>query len=311
MDADVGPLRPVQDLAEHRDRMLHKAVRLLEVGRSDLAAHELRQALVQHPEDANLHFQLARALAGTQIEEATAEARRAVELEPQWATAHWLLAAFEMDAGRHSLAEKLFLEALRLEPRCAEAFKWYGVLMYKTGRLPKAEQLLRQAIAIDPENASAHTHLGVVLSERGRRRSAQSTSQRAVELNPQGAREHALLGATYLQTGRPFRARQHLRESLRLDPEPDVEQNYLLADRCCRVVYLPKYHFSLWVKRTRVWQLFLWGLALMVLFFASLALTTKTLTVLPYLVLAWFAWCIYTWTAGILVSLWVRIQPPR
>ena len=311
MDADVGLPRPMEDLAEQRERMLRKALHLLEVGRSDLAAQALRQALVHHPEDADLHFHLARALLGTQPDEAAAEARCALELEPHWAPAHRLLASLEMNAGRHSLAEKLFLEALRLEPDDAIAFEFYGVLMYKTGHLKKAEQLLRKSLALDPENSSAHTHLGVVLSERGRRRTAQSTSQRAVELNPQGAREHALLGITYFETGRPFRARRHLRESLRLDPDPDVEQNYLLADRCCRVVYLPKYHFSLWVKRTRAWQLFLWGLALMLLFFASAALTAKTFIVLPYLIFAWFAWCIYTWTAGILVSLWVRISPPR
>ena len=74
---------PRAEALEQRSRMLHKALRLLEAERGDLAAAELRRALAQFPEDAELHFHLARALVGSAPRRAIVEARRASWTAPQ------------------------------------------------------------------------------------------------------------------------------------------------------------------------------------------------------------------------------------
>ena len=203
---------------------------------------------------------------GSDAQEARREARRTIELAPDWSPGHALLGLLLMDEGRHADAERAFLGALNLDPENELAYLSYGTLMHKTGQLDKAEKLLRRRSRLDPEYSAAHSRLGSVMADRGRRAAAKERGQRGVALAPESASDHDTLGRTYLRTGHPFRARRHFRESLRLEPDEDTEEAFLEADHCCRVVYLPMYYYSLLIERLPGRQFALWILFLLWVF---------------------------------------------
>ncbi len=182
--------------------------------------------------------------------------------------------------------------------------------MRKVGELEKAEKLLRKCLELDPENNMAHGGLSMLLAEKKEKRGAHAHGELGLELAPDEDLNHFTLGATYLQTGHPFKARRHLREALRIDPgDSGVEELYLHADRACRFVYLPFYFWSFVLERVPGQQFAVW--------FAFIALVQimrvmdvdsgpATIAVGTYI-----AFVLYTWVADPIVSLWVKLVPPK
>jgi tetratricopeptide (TPR) repeat protein len=294
------------------EQLLLRAERYADVERHDLAEGELRRAIALQPGVSVLHGRLAVALWRLKrVQEAEAELREALRLDPEDAELLRFLGVLLMDEGRHSEAERCLIDAIRTEPDEHVGYLFYGMLMQKTNHLAKAEQLMRHSLALEPHSAFAHAQLGTILASTNRWGEAHRHGAEGLSLAAEDALGHARMGVTYFQTGHPFKARTHLREALRQDPtDPDLAEAYHQADRACRWLYWPVYQYAIWTGRLPGKHLLVW-LVIIVLYHTTRHMAGPLAASIRVVWIAFIAFVVYTWLAGPLVSVWMRMRPSR
>ncbi len=111
------------------------------------------------------------------------EFRRAIELNPSYATAHhwygWCLGELGGRA-EESIAE--LERALEIDPLSLIVQTNYGTVLYFARRWAEAERALREALALEPGFAVAHQWLGRALGATGRWEEATAEHRRALAL---------------------------------------------------------------------------------------------------------------------------------
>lgn len=92
----------------------------------------------------------------------------------------------ELHSGRRSgaRAETAFRRALELDPENAEAHWQYASLLGQMARFTEAESHYRRSIALRPGFAPAYSHLAVVVGLLGRKEEADALYRRALEIDP-------------------------------------------------------------------------------------------------------------------------------
>ncbi len=118
---------------------------------------------------------------------------RAIELDPEYANAHGLLAgthqaAYSMgwdpDPVNLDLARKHALRAIQLDPLLAQAHRVMGFMHAHDGRLDDAIREARLAIELAPNDELAHITLFRFLANKGQMAGAVESTRRAMRLNP-------------------------------------------------------------------------------------------------------------------------------
>jgi TolB-like protein/DNA-binding winged helix-turn-helix (wHTH) protein/Tfp pilus assembly protein PilF len=138
--------------------------------------------------------------------------RRAIELNPAYATAYqrYSLYLIAMDRKDESIAE--MQRAVSLEPLSVSMNFSLGWRLYMARRYDAAIQQLRTAIAMDPSLALAHMVLGQAYEQKGVFPQAAAELTQAVELTHRSAPMIAALAHLYAISGRQDRARELLKE---------------------------------------------------------------------------------------------------
>jgi tetratricopeptide (TPR) repeat protein len=169
---------------------------LRDVGRYAEAEDALRQVLQYQPESSLVLTEMARlALSQGRAREAISRARRAVELDPADANAHYVLAT------------TLCQEPCRAEDR-GEAI---DQLNQALGRAPDSEPVKRDLARAEVEQARG-------LLERNRQSEAAVLLEKALELKPDIADAHEMLGLLYQRMNEREKAIRHLSAALEADP---------------------------------------------------------------------------------------------
>jgi DNA-binding winged helix-turn-helix (wHTH) protein/tetratricopeptide (TPR) repeat protein len=134
-----------------------------------------------------------------QAEEAKAAAQRAIELDPDLAEAHAALGNgslfhdFDLSA-----AERHFQRAIALNPSYATAHQWYAYGLAAAGRFDEAVDRILKARALDPLSLSIATDVGDILYYAGRYAEAERAVRRALEMDEHFAQAHNVLGDVLL-----------------------------------------------------------------------------------------------------------------
>ena len=114
---------------------------------------------------------------------AKAATERALSLDPGLAEAYaasgYLKAVFEWD---RDSAEQDLLKAIELNPDCATAHYWYAEVLGVTRRWDEALEEARRALELDPLSAPAHGYLGLLLMDSGRSDEAIPVIERSLEI---------------------------------------------------------------------------------------------------------------------------------
>jgi tetratricopeptide (TPR) repeat protein len=134
-----------------------------------------------------------------------------------------------VDQGKMDEAAAEFREALQVDPELAEAHVYLGTILGHQGKLEEAVGEFREAIRIDPALSEAHAYLGKVLGHQGKLREAATSLRKAVRLNPDSALAHYNLGITEGTQGDLEKATSEFRAVVRLKPN-DVEARYNLGN---------------------------------------------------------------------------------
>ncbi len=146
-------------------------------------------------------------------ERTRAAAMKALELDGDLAEAHTALAGYlDVYAWDPQAAEREHLRAIELDPDYATAHQWYGNLLTAIGRLDEAVAEKRRGVELDPLSAPQNESLGSTLAAAGRYGEAVAALESAIELEPTYWRAQTSLGSIYEVTGRtPDAVRAHER----------------------------------------------------------------------------------------------------
>lgn len=292
------------------NRMVAAAFDALRIGRPDLALDLARRAAAAAPKDPTPRIAISAALLGKgDSNGALGAAQDAAALGPESAEAIGFLGYVQFRRGSLHDAEASLLTALRLDASEPSLWRRYAEVVRVAGDLNKAEKLTRRALELAPDSAEGQVLLSEILAERNKTKPAVAAAEEALRLAPNDEESHAVMGRRFLQTGRPFRARKLLREAARLEPEDRSNiSHFLIADRSCRPVGLPHYYGSLLAEKLPGGFIGLWIGALGVSFALKAAgfgvASGRFLT-------AYMIYCVYTWVAGPLTTLWVKLFPPK
>ncbi|WP_426088101.1 tetratricopeptide repeat protein [Janthinobacterium sp. PSPC1-1] len=177
-----------------------------------------RAALAASPDDAALHYKLAKNLfVLNHYEDAAAAFVRAIELAPTSALLcdyAELLAATQ----RHEQAIQMYQEALQHDAGNTSAYNSLGLSFQATGQLDKALDAYRQMLARMPDSAIAHNNIGSVLQTQGQLDAALESFQHALVTAPYFQFAHFNVGTCMMRMGRPEEALKSFVETIRLDP---------------------------------------------------------------------------------------------
>ncbi len=149
------------------------------------------------------------------LESAKAYARKAIELDDSLAEAHaslaWALFIYDWSWDE---AEREFRRAVDLDPRYASAHQWFAFLLASKGALGEALIEGHTAVELDPGSASARRSLGAAYFYARRYDQARYHFERAIAMDPNSEEAYRMFGLTLAVAGQSAEATQVLREAV-------------------------------------------------------------------------------------------------
>jgi serine/threonine-protein kinase len=145
---------------------------------------------------------------------AETEFKRALELNPNYVTAHHWYAEYLSAMGRHDQALSEIARAQKLDPFSLIINRDVGMRYYFAGRYDEAIEQARNTLALDSNFTLAHKLLGLVYLRKGQTDEAVSEFLEVVK-NSSGANDRAMLAQAYAMGGKPAEAKRILHELLR------------------------------------------------------------------------------------------------
>jgi len=143
---------------------------------------------------------------------AETEFKRAIELDPNCATAHLWYAYYLAWLGRHAEAAQTIKRAQEADPLSLAIQTTPGHLFRYMRQYEKAAEQFLKAVNLDPNFASAHFGLGYVLLEQGRFQAAIEEFQKGEAIPDNAVGYNLWLGNSYARAGKKAEARRRVEE---------------------------------------------------------------------------------------------------
>lgn len=160
---------------------------LLKAGKMNEAIAEFKRALKEEPAHAGAHNNLG--VAYERLGQPAAESHflQAMELEPDFAHAHYNFARLKRKQGHIGEALAACQKVLELDPNHDGALNILGVELGKLKKFPEAESYLQRAVMNGPDNSEYHNNLGVLYAAQGKLHSAVEEFEAALRADPANA----------------------------------------------------------------------------------------------------------------------------
>jgi tetratricopeptide (TPR) repeat protein len=189
-----------------------------------LALRDFRAAIAIDPRQSEGWYALGSMLGQTgDFQGAESALRRAIELKPNLAKAHYSLALTLIGnpQGKMDWAGAITecREALKYRPEYPQALNLLGAGLAATGQADEAIQVLQHAIQLLPDSTEAHFTLGTVLESRARLDEALTEYQAAIAAKGSHPEATAALGNLLFRMGKTAEAKKQLNEALRINPD--------------------------------------------------------------------------------------------
>jgi len=165
---------------------------------------------------------------GESFPKARAAALRALEIDDKLAEAYaslgFINCCFEWD---WQAAAENYLKAIELKPNYATAHHWYGELLSTLGRFDQAYAELRMAQELDPLSLAINVDMAACFYYSRQYSQSERQLNNLLELNPSFVRAYVLLGKVHEQKGEPERALEMLTKALEFAPDDPVTMSVL------------------------------------------------------------------------------------
>jgi len=167
---------------------------------------------------------------------AKAAALKALEIDDQLAEAHtplaYVLASFDWNWPQ---AEKEYQRAIELNPNYATAYQWYSNSLAYRGEFEKAQTMIRRAQELDPLSLIISDNAGWQLVSAGKYDDAIRQLQKTIEMDPSFVPAQKDLGIALLEKNMYAEAEKQFLKTIALSDDIDVEAGlatvYVRTDR--------------------------------------------------------------------------------
>jgi TolB-like protein/DNA-binding winged helix-turn-helix (wHTH) protein/tetratricopeptide (TPR) repeat protein len=166
-----------------------------------------------------------------------AAAADALALDGNLAEAHTSLAFFKfIDEWDWSGADREFRRAITLDPGYATAHHWYALYLSAMGRMPESINEIQKALELDPLSLVINSNAGAIYYQAGDYQRSEKQLRRTLELDPNFVPAYGYLGYVYQVTGRYGDALAEYRRAQEISGDPlsyggDVGRIYGLTGR--------------------------------------------------------------------------------
>lgn len=227
------PCYGLQTVSAGYAQQLHAGTVEIALGHISAAEADIQAAIALDPNEASGWYELGSLFGQVgDFKNAEVALRRAVQLEPDLAKAHFSLALTLIGKPQDKLdwqgAIAECREALKYEPAYPEALSLLGMGLANTGETEQAVQALTQAIQLSPKLPEAHFNLAVVLESENKWKEAAEEYQAAISARPNYPLALAGLGKLLIHEGQTTQAEGVLESAVRLNPDL-VDAHYALA----------------------------------------------------------------------------------
>jgi serine/threonine-protein kinase len=145
------------------------------------------------------------------------EFKRAIELNPHYATAHQWYAIYLSVIGREAEAIAEVKRAQELDPLSLSINVWFVRIVYEySGQFDQAQDHLRKTLEIDPNFIQTHYRLGAVYEETGRYAEAITEIRQVMKLSEGKPHGIAVLARVYALAGKKEDAQKTLNQLLQM-----------------------------------------------------------------------------------------------
>ncbi len=129
-------------------------------------------------------------------------AERAIALDGSLAEPHATLGTVNRQLWRWAEAEREFKRAIELNPNYATAYHWYSIMLLGLGRKDEALAMIQRAHELDQMSSIISATVAWVQLTRNNYQESIDNALRLIELDPNFGVAHDNLGQAYLKTGR-------------------------------------------------------------------------------------------------------------
>jgi TolB-like protein/Tfp pilus assembly protein PilF len=152
------------------------------------------------------------------VQKANAAAARAIELDPNLAEAHASLAGTMMNFNSDpAVAEKELQRAIELNPNYPTAHHWYGLLLGSLGRFDEAKREILRAQQLDPLSLIINRTIGTIFFWAREYDQALVAAQKTLEIDPNFPPAHEDLAVIYGMKGRYEEAISEMNKAITLN----------------------------------------------------------------------------------------------
>jgi tetratricopeptide (TPR) repeat protein len=208
-DASIAELKTALSLQSDFETAYFLGIAFLRAKKTAEAADLFSKLKSTVGDSAALHVLFGRAYTITHFpEQAVAEFRRAVTLDPKYPRAHALLGYASLEfygESSYPEARKLFEQELRIQPNDYLSLVLLGISTTSLRDYPAAESALLHATRIRPDSASPYLYLGETYSATGRSREAVTALQKYVSLARPPQESNRNLSRAYFLLGQNLR----------------------------------------------------------------------------------------------------------
>ncbi|MBV8175419.1 MAG: tetratricopeptide repeat protein [Verrucomicrobia bacterium] len=191
---------------------------LLQKGQVDEALAQFRKALEINPHYVEARSNLGAALFQKgQVDEAVAQYERVLEINPNHAPASYNLGLALFQKGRVDGAITQYKKAVKINPYYPEAHNTLGHALLQEGQVDEALAQFQRALDINPNYVEARYNLGNALFQKGRSDEAIDQFQKALEINPNYVNAYSNLGVVLFEKGRLDEAVAQYKKAVEID----------------------------------------------------------------------------------------------
>jgi tetratricopeptide (TPR) repeat protein len=145
--------------------------------------------------------------------------KKAKQIDPHYAEAHYQLAIAEMDLKNFREGFQELRQTIEIDPNHFKARLAQGSLLLAAHQFDKAEEQARYVVEHDPNNADGYLLLGNTLLGQKHQQEAIDAFTRAIALKPNNADAYLNRGVLYAYMKQDATAEEDMRKAISIDPQ--------------------------------------------------------------------------------------------
>jgi TolB-like protein/Tfp pilus assembly protein PilF len=150
------------------------------------------------------------------VQKAKAFAERAIKIDDQLAEGHASLGQVYKASWQWAEAEREYRRAIEVNPNYATSYHWYAHLLRNLGRYDEAAETIMRGHQVDPLSSVISVNVAEIYRFQGKHQAAIDTSLKVIEIDPNFAYAYVNLGLAYLSLGRNSEAIANLEKGAEL-----------------------------------------------------------------------------------------------